>query len=502
MEKYILSIDQGTTSSRAILFDHNGNNVCQVQKDLEQIYPQPGWVEHDPIEIWNITREVAVEVVLKYNISFAQVEAIGITNQRETAIVWDKKTGLPIHNAVVWQSKQSQHICDNLIEQGYSTLIKEKTGLNINPYFSASKIRWILDNVEGSQQRAENGELLFGTIDTWLIWNLTKGMSHVTDVTNASRTLLFNINNMAWDDELLNLFNIPRCMLPTVKECSDDFGYADQLLPFTDGKRIPITGVAGDQQASLFGQCCYQKGKCKNTYGTGCFMLMNIGDKPVFDEHGLLTTVAWTLNGNVTYALEGSVFIAGAAVQWLKDGMKFLTKPKDSEKYATRVDSCDGVYVIPAFVGLGTPYWDNEARGAMFGITRGTTKDHVIRATLESIAYQAKDLLEAMMEASNIELHSLCVDGGVTSNHFLMQFQSNILGIEIKLPKTLETTALGAAYLAGLKVGFWNNLEEIVNLKQYQELFEPQFSEEDITRRYNGWKKAVEATRVFKREND
>ena len=313
---------------------------------------------------------------------------------------------------------------------------------------------------------------------------------------------MFNINNMSWDDELLNLFNIPRCMLPTVKECSDDFGYADQLLPFTDGKRIPITGVAGDQQASLFGQCCYQKGKCKNTYGTGCFMLMNIGDKPVFDEHGLLTTVAWTLNGNVTYALEGSVFIAGAAVQWLKDGMKFLTKPKDSEKYATRVDSCDGVYVIPAFVGLGTPYWDNEARGAMFGITRGTTKDHVIRATLESIAYQAKDLLEAMMEASNIELHSLCVDGGVTSNHFLMQFQSNILGIEIKLPKTLETTALGAAYLAGLKVGFWNNLEEIVNLKQYQELFEPQFSEEDITRRYNGWKKAVEATRVFKREND
>ncbi|MGM9858216.1 MAG: glycerol kinase GlpK [Bacilli bacterium] len=500
MEKYILSIDQGTTSSRAILFDHNGNNVCQVQKDLEQIYPQPGWVEHDPIEIWNITREVAVEVVLKYNISFTQVDAIGITNQRETTIIWDKKTGKPIHNAVVWQSKQSQEICDELIAKGKSEFIKGKTGLNINPYFSASKIRWILDHVEGSQQRAEKGELLFGTIETWLIWNLTKGSSHVTDITNASRTLLFNINTMSWDDELLELFNIPKCMLPTVKECSDDFGYADQLLPFTDGKRIPIAGVAGDQQASLFGQCCYQKGKCKNTYGTGCFMLMNIGEKPVFDEHGLLTTIGWKLNGKVTYALEGSVFIAGAAVQWLKDGMKFLTKPKDSEKYAMRVDSCDGVYVIPAFVGLGTPYWDNEARGAMFGITRGTTKDHVIRATLESIAYQAKDLLEAMMEASNTELHSLCVDGGVTSNHFLMQFQANILGIEIKLPKTLETTALGAAYLAGLKVGFWNNLDEIVALKQYQDVFEPQFSKEDIDRRYNGWKKAVEATRVFKRE--
>ncbi len=502
MEKYILSIDQGTTSSRAILFDHKGNNVCQVQKDLKQIYPQPGWVEHNPEEIWEITREVAFDCVINFNISFAQVDAIGITNQRETAIIWDKKTGKPIYNAVVWQSRQSNEICEKLIEQGYNDMVKSKTGLNINPYFSASKIRWILDHVEGAQERAEKGELLFGTIDTWLIWNLTNGESHVTDYTNASRTLLFNINNLTWDRELLELFNIPECMLPKVQDSSSLFGYATKILPFTDGKMIPISGVAGDQQASLFGQCCYEPGKAKNTYGTGCFMLMNIGDVPVFDKDGLLTTIAWGLDGKATYALEGSVFIAGAAVQWLKDGMKFLTNPKDSEKYSLRVESTDGVYVVPAFVGLGTPYWDNEARGAMFGITRGTTKDHIIRATLEAIAYQAKDLVEAMQKSSNVSLHSLCVDGGVTSNNFLMQFQSDILGIQIKKPKTLETTALGVAYLAGLFTGYWKNLEEIRALKEYAQVFEPTFTKEDIEYRYEGWKIAIEATRKFKRRKE
>ena len=498
MEKYILSIDQGTTSSRAILFDHNGNNVCQVQKDLEQIYPQPGWVEHDPIEIWNITREVAVEVVLKYNISFAQVEAIGITNQRETAIVWDKKTGLPIHNAVVWQSKQSQHICDNLIEQGYSTLIKEKTGLNINPYFSASKIRWILDNVEGSQQRAENGELLFGTIDTWLIWNLTKGMSHVTDVTNASRTLLFNINNMSWDDELLNLFNIPRCMLPTVKECSDDFGYADQLLPFTDGKRIPITGVAGDQQAALFGQNCFESGDSKNTYGTGCFMLMNIGDKPILSNNGLITTIIATADGHVSYALEGSVFIGGASIQWLRDSLRMINNASESERYATRVKDSGGVYVVPAFVGLGAPYWDDACRGAIFGLNRGTTKEHFIQAVLNSIALQTKDVIKTIEEETNIKLKILKVDGGATANNYLMQYQANILNSKIILPECLETTSLGVAYLAGLGSGYFKDLDDIKKIHKISKEFYPLMEESERAEIDKKWAKAIEATRVFK----
>ena len=499
MEKYILSIDQGTTSSRAILFDHAGVNVCQLQVELPQIYPHPGWVEHDPMEIWNLTREVLLGVVVKEDISFEQIEAIGITNQRETTIIWDKETGKPIYNAVVWQSKQSTEICEKIIEEGYEDFIQKKTGLRINPYFCASKIRWILDHVEGAQERAEKGELLFGTVDTWILWNLTKHQVHATDYSNASRTMLYNIFTLDWDDELLKLFNIPRSMMPEVKPSSTIFGYAEVLKPFTENKEIPISGIAGDQQASLFGQCCYEEGTAKSTYGTGCFMLMNIGTKPVLSKNGLLTTIAWGYNGEVKYALEGSVFIAGASIQWLRDGMMWLKQAKDSEKYALRVEDTDGVYVVPSFVGLGTPYWDNEVRGAMFGITRGTTKDHIIRATLEAIAYQANDLLNAMNQDSGKEITSLGVDGGATTNGFLMQFQSDISRVDIKLPKTLETTALGAAYLAGLAVGYWKDTNDILSLKKYQKEYHPQMDEDKVKDKCEGWQVAINAVRVFKR---
>lgn len=498
MEKYIISIDQGTTSTRAILFNKQGQNVMQSQNEFTQIYPQPGWVEHSPIEIWESVREVVFQVIIKKNISPEQIAAIGVTNQRETTVVWNKETGLPIYNAIVWQSRQTTSICEDLINKGYSKMVHEKTGLVINPYFSASKIKWILDNVEGARSLANEGKLLFGTIDTWIVWNLTAGKAHVTDYSNASRTLLFNINTLTWDDELLKLYDIPRSMLPTVKSSSEIYGYAERLSPWGGDENIPISGIAGDQQAALFGQCCFNKGDVKNTYGTGCFVLMNTGDKPVFSSNGLLTTLAWQINGKVNYALEGSVFVGGSAVQWLRDGLRMFKEAKDSERYATSVDSSNGVYVVPAFVGLGTPYWDNDARGAVFGITRGTTKEHLIRATLESIAFQSKDVMEVMQEEAGLKITSLRVDGGATANNFLMQFQSDILQSQVELPLILETTALGAAYLAGLAVGYWKDIEEVKAFHKINKVYSPKVCVEECNKAYSGWKKAVEATRLFK----
>jgi glycerol kinase len=498
MEKYIISIDQGTTSTRAILFNKQGQNVMQSQNEFTQIYPQPGWVEHSPIEIWESVREVVFQVIIKKNISPEQIAAIGVTNQRESTVVWNKETGLPIYNAIVWQSRQTTSICEDLINKGYSKMVHEKTGLVINPYFSASKIKWILDNVEGARSLANEGKLLFGTIDTWIVWNLTAGKAHVTDYSNASRTLLFNINTLTWDDELLKLYDIPRSMLPTVKSSSEIYGYAERLSPWGGDENIPISGIAGDQQAALFGQCCFNKGDVKNTYGTGCFVLMNTGDKPVFSSNGLLTTLAWQINGKVNYALEGSVFVGGSAVQWLRDGLRMFKEAKDSERYATSVDSSNGVYVVPAFVGLGTPYWDNDARGAVFGITRGTTKEHLIRATLESIAFQSKDVMEVMQEEAGLKITSLRVDGGATANNFLMQFQSDILQSQVELPLILETTALGAAYLAGLAVGYWKDIEEVKAFHKINKVYSPKVCVEECNKAYSGWKKAVEATRLFK----
>ncbi|AKG03562.1 glycerol kinase [Salimicrobium jeotgali] len=495
-EKYILSLDQGTTSSRAILFNQKGEIVETGQKEFEQFFQKPGWVEHDANEIWTSVLSCISEVLRKSDIEPNQIAGIGITNQRETTVIWDKNTGKPIYRAVVWQSRQTQQICNDLREQGYNETFRDKTGLLLDPYFSGTKVKWILDNVEGAREKADNGELLFGTMDTWLVHKLSGGKAHVTDYSNASRTLMFNIHELKWDEELLDILGVPKSMLPEVKNSSEV--YANTVDYHFFGEEVPIAGMAGDQQAALFGQACFDEGMAKNTYGTGCFMLMNTGDKGVQSENGLLTTLAWGLDGKVEYALEGSIFVAGSAIQWLRDGLKLIEDSPASEQYAKNVDSTEGVYMVPAFVGLGTPYWDSEARGAMFGLTRGTKKDHVIRATLESLAYQTKDVLNAMVTDSGIDVKSLRVDGGAVRNDFLMQFQSDILDAPVERPVVQETTALGAAYLAGLAVGFWDSKDDIRKQWNVEETFEPDMESEEREELYNGWKKAVKATREFK----
>lgn len=488
---YILAIDQGTTSTRAILFDHAGKARFTAQREVICLFPHPGWVEADALSIWVSVIDVVNEVLVKANIKFDSIDSIGVTNQRETTVLWDKKTGMPIYHAIVWQSRQSAEICDAL--QDKKEIIHKKTGLLINPYFSASKIRFILDHVENGQARAEKGEILFGTIDSWILYKLTNGKTHATDVTNASRTLLFNIHDLKWDEELLKIFNIPKKILPQVKPSSYDYGAATFFA-----NHLHIRGIAGDQQAALFGQTCFEKGESKNTYGTGCFMLLNIGDKPILSKKGLLTTVAWQIGDKVTYALEGSVFIGGAVVQWLRDEMHLIHNSSDSEKEALSCHSTHGVYVVPAFVGLGTPYWDDESRGAVFGLTRGTNKHHFIRACLDGIAYQCKDVFSTMTGELDTCLKCLKVDGGATANKYLMQFQSDILQCEIKLPLCLETTALGAAYLAGLNSKFFSSIEEIKKIHSYQATYNPVMDKQDADKLYEGWQKAVEATRMFK----
>ncbi|MFE7376469.1 glycerol kinase GlpK [Bacillus cereus] len=496
MKKYILSLDQGTTSSRAILFNKKGEIVHSAQKEFTQHFPKPGWVEHNAQEIWGSILAVIATCLSEADVKPEQIAGIGITNQRETTVVWDKTTSKPIYNAIVWQSRQTAEICDELKEKGYSEMVREKTGLLIDAYFSGTKVKWILDNVEGAREKAENGDLLFGTIDSWLVWKLSGGKAHVTDYSNASRTLMFNIHDLQWDDELLEMLTVPKSMLPEVRPSSEIYGETIDYHFF--GQNVPIAGVAGDQQAALFGQACFGEGMAKNTYGTGCFMLMNTGEKAVASEHGLLTTIAWGLDGKVNYALEGSIFVAGSAIQWLRDGMRMFKDASESEEYASRVESTEGVYVVPAFVGLGTPYWDSEVRGAMFGVTRGTTKEHFIRATLESLAYQTKDVLCAMEADSGIELKTLRVDGGAVKNNFLMKFQSDILDVPVERPVINETTALGAAYLAGLAVGYWKNQDEIKSQWHMDKRFEPTMEAETSEELYAGWKKAIEATKAFK----
>ncbi|HZG70691.1 MAG TPA: glycerol kinase GlpK [Chondromyces sp.] len=496
METYILALDQGTTSSRAILFNQKGEIVHTAQKEFAQHFPQPGWVEHDANEIWGSILACIASVLSEKGITPEQVTAIGITNQRETTVVWEKDTGQPIHRAIVWQSRQTAGICEELKKQGHDQLFRKKTGLLIDAYFSGTKVKWILDHVEGARERAEKGELLFGTMDTWLIWKLTGGKAHVTDYSNASRTLMYNIYELKWDDDLLKILDVPKSMLPDVRPSSEIYGKTTPYHFF--GKEIPIAGVAGDQQAALFGQACFDEGMAKNTYGTGCFMLMNTGEKAVESEHGLLTTIAWGIDGKVEYALEGSIFVAGSAIQWLRDGMRMLREAKDSEEYASRVESTEGVYVVPAFVGLGTPYWDSDVRGAVFGLTRGTSKEHFIRATLEALAYQTKDVLDAMEADSGISLKALRVDGGAVKNNFLMQFQGDLLNVPVERPIVNETTALGAAYLAGLAVGFWKNRNEIAEQWNIDQRFEPQMAQENREKLYSGWKKAVKAAMAFK----
>ncbi|KEF39727.1 glycerol kinase [Schinkia azotoformans MEV2011] len=496
MEKYILSLDQGTTSSRAILFNKKGEIVHVAQKEFTQYFPKAGWVEHNANEIWGSVLSVIAEVLSDSGTKAEQIAGIGITNQRETTVVWDKETGLPIYNAIVWQSRQTSEICDELREKGYNELFREKTGLLLDPYFSGTKVKWILENVDGAREKAEQGKLLFGTVDTWLIWKLSGGRAHVTDYSNASRTLMYNIHELKWDDELLGILGVPKSMLPEVRPSSEI--YANTIDYHFFGKEVPIAGVAGDQQAALFGQACFGEGMAKNTYGTGCFMLMNTGEKAVRSENGLLTTIAWGINGKVNYALEGSIFVAGSAIQWLRDGLRMLKDAKDSEEYAVRVPSTDGVYVVPAFVGLGTPYWDSDVRGAVFGLTRGTSKEHFIRATLESLAYQTKDVLSAMEADSGIKLKTLRVDGGAVKNNFLMEFQSDILNVPVERPTINETTALGAAYLAGLAVGFWESPDEISTQWAIDKKFVPKMDEDCRTDLYNGWKKAIQATMAFK----
>jgi glycerol kinase len=495
MEKYILSIDQGTTSSRAILFNKEGKIVHSAQREFTQYFPNPGWVEHDANEIWGSVLSCIATVLSEKDIRADQVEAIGITNQRETAVIWDKETGRPIYNAVVWQSRQTADICAELKQNGHEQTFRDKTGLLVDPYFSGTKVKWILDQVHGAREQAEQGKLLFGTIDTWLIWKLTGGKSHVTDYSNAARTLMFNIHTLEWDKELLNILNVPEAMLPEVRPSSDVYGTTASFHFF--GQEIPVAGAAGDQQAALFGQACFDEGMAKNTYGTGCFMLMNTGEKAVKSEHGLLTTIAWGIDGKVEYALEGSIFVSGSAIQWLRDGLRMLKNASDSEQYAERVASTDGVYVVPAFVGLGTPYWESDVRGAVFGLTRGTEKEHFIRAVLESLAYQTKDVLEAMEADSGISLKTLRVDGGAVMNAFLMQFQSDLLDVSVERTKINESTALGAAYLAGLAVGFWNDRSEIVRNWQVERTFEPKMDSAVRDELYSGWKKAVKAAIAF-----
>lgn len=496
MQTYILSLDQGTTSSRAILFNHDGEVVQTAQKEFQQFFPKPGWVEHDANEIWTSILSCIADVLTKAEIQPDQVASIGITNQRETTVIWDKETGQPIYHAVVWQSRQTNDICNELRENGYEDLFKKKTGLVLDPYFSGTKVKWILDHVDGAREKAEQGKLLFGTIDTWLIYKLSGGQAHVTDYSNASRTLMYNIYDLKWDEELLDILDVPKAMLPDVRPSSEVYAHTVDYHFF--GKEIPISGVAGDQQAALFGQACFEKGMAKNTYGTGCFVLMNTGEEGVPSDQGLLTTIAWGVDGKVEYALEGSIFVAGSAIQWLRDGLRMIKDAPASEDYAKKVDSTDGVYVVPAFVGLGTPYWDSDARGAVFGLTRGTSKEHFIRATLESLAYQTKDVVDAMKEDSGIDLKTLRVDGGAVKNDFLMQFQSDVLGVEVDRPIVNETTALGAAYLAGLAVGYWDSKDKITVQLKKDRTFKPELENKEAEELYKGWQKAVAAARAFK----
>ncbi len=492
MSKYVMALDAGTTSNRCIIFDREGNQVAVAQKEFKQIYPHPGWVEHDPMEIWATQLGVAQEAILKARTEAKEIAAIGITNQRETTIVWDKNTGLPVYNAIVWQCRRTADYCESL-EAEWEDKIRAKTGLKIDAYFSGTKIRWILENVPGAREKAEKGDLLFGTVDTWLIWNLTRGKAHVTDYSNASRTMLFNIHTLEWDDEILQLLDIPKCMLPEVRPSSDVYGETDYTL-FGDG--IRIAGAAGDQQAALFGQTCFKPGEAKNTYGTGCFLLMNTGSKPVASRNGLVTTIAWGLNGKVEYALEGSIFVAGAAIQWLRDEMGLVENSPASERYARMVDDTNGVYMVPAFVGLGAPYWDPYARGAIVGLTRGANRNHVIRATLESLAYQTWDVLHAMEADSGIRLDSLKVDGGACANDFLMQFQADIIRSEVRRPVCIETTALGAAYLAGLATGYWDSQDDVKANWQVSGSFVPQMDAKLAQEKLDGWHAAVNMLRT------
>lgn len=497
MNKYILALDQGTTSSRCIIYDKKGNMIGVAQKEFTQIYPQQGWVEHDANEIWQTQMTVAHEAMLKAGLTYQNIEAIGITNQRETTVVWDKHTGEPVHHAIVWQCRRTAEYCDQLKAEGLTDKIKEKTGLLIDAYFSGTKLRWILENVEGARAKAEAGDLLFGTIETWLIWKMTGGKVHVTDYSNASRTMMFNINTMEWDDEILEILDIPKCMLPTPRPSSEVYGETEDTL---FAGPIKIAGAAGDQQAALFGQTCFEAGEAKNTYGTGCFLLLNTGEKPVFSKNGLLTTVAWGLDGKVNYALEGSVFVCGAAIQWLRDELNILENSADSEAMAMAVEDSNGVYVVPAFVGLGAPYWDPYARGAIFGLTRGANQNHLVRATLESLAYQCNDLLKAMASDLGSELVALKVDGGACANNFLMQFQSDVLGKEVLRPECIETTSLGAAYLAGLAVGYWDSLEDVRENWQIDKTFVAEMTEEKREELLAGWDKAVSRTLGWAKE--
>lgn len=487
--KYIVALDQGTTSSRALVLDKEARIISLAQREITQIYPHSGWVEHDAREIWATQSATLTEALAKAGITSDEVAAIGITNQRETTVVWNKKTGKPVYNAIVWQCRRTTDICERLKQDGLTDYIRQNTGLVVDPYFSGTKLAWILDNVEGARAQAEKGELLFGTIDTWLIWNLTQGRVHVTEYTNASRTMLFNIHSLDWDETMLKALNIPRSMLPEVRSSSEVYGQTN--IGGKGGTRIPIAGAAGDQQAALFGHICVEEGQAKNTYGTGCFLLMNTGKKAVTSSHGLITTLACNAKGDVAYALEGSIFVGGAAIQWLRDGMKFFTDALDSEYFAGKVGTSGGVYVVPAFTGLGAPYWDPLARGAILGLTRGSTRDHITRATLESIAYQTKDVLDAMLEDAQTDLKTLRVDGGAVANNFLMQFQADILQKPVERPKIREVTAFGAAYLAGLAIGFWDNLEEVHKVSATDRVFIPSDDIAKQKQRYSGWKKAV-----------
>lgn len=491
MEKFILALDQGTTSSRAIIFDHSGSIKATAQKEFKQYFPKPGWVEHDPNEIWSTQAGVAAEAITHAGIEGAQIDAIGITNQRETTVVWDRETGKPLCHAIVWQDRRTADFCDQLRKEGNDKMIKEKTGLILDAYFSGTKIHWILENVDGARKKAEAGKLAFGTIDTWLLWNFTRGKVHVTDVSNASRTMLFNIGTMQWDDDLLKLLNIPASMLPEVRSCSEVYGHTSgQFL----SREIPLAGIAGDQQAALFGQMCSQPGMVKNTYGTGCFMMMNTGEKRIPSENNLLTTVAWKINDTVNYALEGSIFIGGAVVQWLRDGLGIIRSSGDVEALAAQVEDSDGAYIVPAFAGLGAPHWNQHALGTIVGITRGTTAAHIARAAIDSIAYQTLDVLKAMEADSGLEIRELRVDGGATVNDQLMQFQADLLQSDVVRPRVTETTALGAAYLAGLATGFWDNISTISEQWQEDQRFSPHISPEDVAELLKGWQRAISTT--------
>lgn len=497
MGKYVMALDAGTTSNRCILFNKKGEIVSSAQKEFTQYFPKPGWVEHDANEIWSNQLGVAVEAMQKVGAEASDIAAIGITNQRETAIVWDKNTGEPIYHAIVWQCRRTSEYCDALKEKGLTEMFRKKTGLIIDAYFSGTKVKWILDHVQGARERAKRGELLFGTVETWLIWKMTKGTIHVTDYSNASRTLLYNINTLEWDKDILEELDIPEAMLPQVKPSSCVYGVTDSSF---FGGEIPIAGAAGDQQSALFGQTCFSEGDAKNTYGTGCFLLMNTGEKPVFSKNGLVTTIAWGLDGKVNYALEGSVFVAGAVIQWLRDELRLIDSAEDSEYMARKVKDTNGCYVVPAFTGLGAPYWDQYARGTIVGLTRGVNKCHIIRASLESMAYQVHDVIEAMQADSGIELNSLKVDGGASANNFIMQAQADMIQVPVKRPVCVETTAMGAAYLAGLAVGYWNNKDEIIENWNIDRVFQPQITKEERDRKTKGWKKAVKCAYGWARE--